>query len=131
MTQKGSTETIKTLNELIESNDILIQQLTATNTLVMKAIHQNTKACISLISELGKPEVRQAKEYMNYAEAADYLGIPKGTLYQKVNKKLIPYSKIAGTVRFSRTDLDTWISGGRVLTSSEIGDVTNSIIRKK
>lgn len=121
--------TLQTLNELVETNEKLIQQLTATNTLAMNALHQNTRACITLINEISKPEAK-AKEYMDYKEAAEYLGMPKGTLYQKTHKKCIPHSKINKTIRFSKTELDQWMQENRVFTGPEIDKMSRHLIRK-
>ena len=55
-------------------------------------------------------------QLMDYAEAARFLGVPKGTLYAWVNGKQIPHIRLSGrTVRFDRKDLERWLAEHHVL----------------
>ena len=47
-------------------------------------------------------------EVMSYKELSVYLKLSQGTLRQKVMKGEIPFSKIGGSVRFSKKTIDGW-----------------------
>jgi excisionase family DNA binding protein len=47
---------------------------------------------------------------MKYKEAAEFLGIPVGTLYALVCRRRIPHIRMsARLVRFSKAELESWI----------------------
>lgn len=49
-------------------------------------------------------------EMMNYDEAAEYLGVLKGTLYCMVSRRRIPHVRLGPRlVRFRRTELENWL----------------------
>lgn len=52
-------------------------------------------------------------DILNAQQAADYLGIPLGTLREKVQRRELPHfrmsSKPNGHLRFRKADLDAWI----------------------
>jgi excisionase family DNA binding protein len=55
-------------------------------------------------------EKADSRRYLNTAEAADYLGISKGTLYNLMSAGNIPLVRIgARRIRFDRADLDRWM----------------------
>lgn len=52
---------------------------------------------------------------LRYAEAAKYLGLPKGTLASLVCRKQIPHVRISKRLVLFETDaLDAWIAERRV-----------------
>lgn len=79
------------------------------------------------------------KRVLNTDEAAKYLGVTKGHLYQLTSKGLIPFSKpiVNGKpskyVYFDRLKLDEWIlsNGGEVQPSTAdlMQNATNMLIR--
>jgi excisionase family DNA binding protein len=50
---------------------------------------------------------------MNAREAADYLGMSKGTLYKKTATQEIPYIKRGKVLLFHKGELDSWLESGR------------------
>ena len=47
---------------------------------------------------------------MGYAEAAEFLGVPKGTLYSLVSRGRIPHYRIGPRfVRFRQEELEQWL----------------------
>lgn len=60
------------------------------------------------------------KDMMNVTEAAEYLTLSIATVYTKVSKKEIPYSKCGKRLYFSRLELSEFIKVGRQLTNEEI-----------
>lgn len=56
-----------------------------------------------------------SEQYMKYAEAAAYLGLPVNTLYAMVSRRTIPHVRISGRlVRFSKAALQEWLAGKMV-----------------
>ena len=50
---------------------------------------------------------------MSVEEAAEYLGIPKGTLYMKLSEGSIPATKPGKRYCLYRDELDKWLETGR------------------
>jgi excisionase family DNA binding protein len=46
---------------------------------------------------------------LSMEEAAEYLGIPKATLYQFTSKRLIPFRKLGRRIVFVKADLATFL----------------------
>ena len=54
---------------------------------------------------------------LTYAQAADLLAVPVGTLYAWVHLRRIPHIRISKRlVRFQRAELERWIEARRVET---------------
>lgn len=52
---------------------------------------------------------------MTYAEAAEFVGVPVGTLYAWVNQRKIPHFRLGPRlVRFHRADVRAWLEQRRV-----------------
>jgi len=49
--------------------------------------------------------------YLTAEQAAEYLGLAVGTIYNRVHKGTIPHYKRERTLRFRRSELDQWIRG--------------------
>jgi len=91
----------------------------------MKDQDQNPDVTTSLLVELLRPLVKQAineavtelaeqvkprpPKPFNVDEACQYLGVPKGTLYQLTSKKRIPFHKRGRKLFFYQDQLDSWI----------------------
>jgi excisionase family DNA binding protein len=50
------------------------------------------------------------EEYLNYDQAADYIGIAAISLRQKVSGRKIPYLKVGKRVLFRKADIDRWLA---------------------
>jgi excisionase family DNA binding protein len=59
-------------------------------------------------------------ERFNVDAASRYLGIKKGTLYNWTSKQEIGYSKVGGTIFFTKKQLDDYISAHTVRSRREI-----------
>lgn len=69
------------------------------------------------------------KTFMNFDEAAEYLGVAKTSLYNKCYRKQIPhYKPSGGKLYFLRSELDAWIAAGRVAARNEIKAQANNFI---
>lgn len=64
-------------------------------------------------------------EYMTIQELADYTGIKISTLRSYRLKKKIPFIKINGCLRFSRSEIDQWIEGFKVPVLSRTNQPSN------
>lgn len=47
--------------------------------------------------------------WLNYVDAAAYLGVAVGTVRNWVSARSIPFVRRGGVVRFHRADLDAWL----------------------
>jgi len=56
-----------------------------------------------------KKDIVSAKEVMDVIELSSYLGIGKSKIYQLIQQKTIPASKIGRQYRFSKTVIDNWL----------------------
>jgi excisionase family DNA binding protein len=51
------------------------------------------------------------EQLMTYAQAAEYLQLPRGTLYAMVSRGLIPHLRVSRRlVRFSKESLERWLA---------------------
>ena len=57
-------------------------------------------------------QTRAGLEFLNTAEAADYLRIKERKLYELVAEQAIPCTKVTGKWLFPRGDLDRWLLAG-------------------
>ncbi len=53
------------------------------------------------------------KRYLGIDEFADYIGVPKGTLYVWVCQKKIPYLKIGKLLKFDLREIEQWLKDRR------------------
>ena len=70
-------------------------------------------------------------EILNMSQAADYLGLAKSTIYKLTSSRLIPHCKIGNKIAFKRSDLNEWITKGKVKTREEIEQEANDYIVKR
>ena len=67
-----------------------------------------------------QPVVTKAfPEWMDYETAAEYLSMPKGTLYHLKSKGQVPYHKVGCAIRFKKTDLDAHLEKSRFASDEE------------
>lgn len=58
-------------------------------------------------------------EILSVKQASTLLKLTTGTIYNLVNKGLIPHSKKGGRVRFNKIELEKWIQEGKRRTIKE------------
>ena len=72
---------------------------------------------------------------MSVDEAAEYLGIPKGTLYMKLSDGSIPATNPGKRYCLYRDELDKWLESSRKnpvpLSDEELGESLSSSHRRK
>lgn len=72
------------------------------------------------------------KEVLTSNEAARYMGISKSYLYKLTMKQQIPHYKPMGKMcYFNRAELEQWLQGNKVATSSEINQQAQAYCMKK
>lgn len=59
-----------------------------------------------------------AKEIMNHAECADYLGCGKTFVYNLRAEYKIPFSKVLGRIFFVKKNIDRWLEDCTVLSAA-------------
>lgn len=71
------------------------------------------------------------KAVLTFREACDYTGFSASYLYKLTAARQIPHSKPNGKmVFFDRAELEAWLMGNRVATSTEIADKASAYCRK-
>ena len=75
-----------------------------------------------------QPKEEPEADILNIKQAAKLLNLAQGTIYNKVNRKEIPYFKKGKKIYFSKAGLIAWIKEGRKLIKIEIIEEVNKII---
>ena len=57
---------------------------------------------------------------LNVKETAKFLDLSVATIYSKVNRGELPYSKVGKRLYFSKSELTSYIKSGKVLSNEEI-----------
>jgi len=70
------------------------------------------------------------KKPLSVDEAAQYLGIPKATLYQFTRLRDIPHQKVGKRLTFLTSELDEWVVSKKQRTRSEIENGSWGISKK-
>ncbi len=60
------------------------------------------------------------KKPLSIDEAAQYLGIPKATIYQFTRQREIPHQKLGKRLVFLTPELDEWVASKKLRTRQEI-----------
>lgn len=63
---------------------------------------------------------QQPPEIMDVRQASDFLKLKITTLYEKTSRKLIPHFKKGNKLYFLRSELEEWVSEGKVKTRDEV-----------
>ena len=72
------------------------------------------------------------KEVLTSAEAAKYMGISMSYLYKLTMRQQIPHYKPMGKMcYFNRAELEQWLQGNKIATSSEISQQAQAYCMKK
>lgn len=64
-------------------------------------------------------ETRGATNLMGVQQAADYLGLSVGTIYQWRSQHKIPYIKVGRKLKFKKDQLDQWLADRTVQVGRE------------
>jgi len=51
---------------------------------------------------------------MTVEQVAAYLGIKHRTIYDKVQRETIPFTRVGGLLRFRKADIDAWLDENTV-----------------
>lgn len=73
-----------------------------------------------LLEKKENPCSEDKEQILNAKEAAKFLDLSLATIYSKVSRKEIPFSKRNGRLYFSSTELRDYIKGGKESTYEEI-----------
>lgn len=102
-----------------------MSKIKAIKTLISSAKGTGSTKDITSALELIVEEMAQgAKSYLSLRETCDYMGYSRNKMYELVRNNKIPYYKPvdggSGKLFFKRTELDEYISRGRVASAYEI-----------
>ena len=64
--------------------------------------------------KVGSNADNRIKGYYTPYELAEYLAISKATVYRLVGRRLLPFHKIGGVLRFKKEDIEKHLESGRV-----------------
>ncbi len=95
---------------------------------VAEALGRYCDECRSIIASIDDvPTVSAVPEYMNYQQAAAYIGISVTSLYQKKGHGKIDFEIVGTRVLFRRSVLDAWIKDNPVMSESLLLDAVNRV----
>ncbi len=77
-----------------------------------------------------KGKTFQSHEYLSIDEAANYLQLPKNTLYNYCHNNIIPYHKRGKRNYFLKADLDVWMASNRKKSVREIHEEALTKLKK-
>lgn len=69
------------------------------------------------------------KEVMDVKELSEYLGIGKSKIYQLIQQKRIPASKIGRQYRFSKSVIDSWLKEN-LITREDLQYSLDKLLKK-
>ncbi|MFN8238576.1 MAG: helix-turn-helix domain-containing protein [Chitinophagales bacterium] len=97
-------------------------------------INQRLDKIEQLLSEIkknqesGKYNLKEYPEIMNTECLAEYLSASKSRIYKLTNERAIPYYKNGKNAYFKKTEVDEWITKGRVKTHDELMKEVDAIL---
>ena len=65
-------------------------------------------------------QATETPEYLDLAQAAKFLRMSESSLYTHTSQRRVPFIKRGRRLHFKRSDLQTWLDGGRKKTRDEI-----------
>ena len=71
------------------------------------------------------------EEPFNVNQAARFLGLRKGTIYNLVCRRAIPHYKVGNRILFRESHLEAWFESKRVKTKQEADDEYVKNLAKK
>lgn len=74
---------------------------------------------------------KQLPEILDVQQAAEFLKLKINTLYEKTSRKLIPHFKKGNKLYFHLSELQAWITQGKVKTHDEIESEAITFTMKK
>lgn len=86
--------------------------------------HTDIEAIASRIAEILRPTLARnggdvvGDTIFDVRGLAEYLKVSKKWIYEHVQFKEIPHFKLTGQLRFSRKDIDKWMSGHKIPTTT-------------
>lgn len=57
------------------------------------------------------------KRLFNIEELAEYIAVPKGTIYNWISQRKLPFVKIGRRVKFDIKDIDEWIESKKIINN--------------
>lgn len=84
-----------------------------------------------LLEKKESPCSEEKEQILNAKEAAKFLDLSLATIYSKVSRKEIPFSKRSGRLYFSSTELRDYIKGGKESTYNEIDQQSDFYFSQK
>lgn len=72
------------------------------------------------LDRIERASIIAAKRILNIEEVAYLTGFKKNTIYEMTSKGLIPHSKQAGRLFFSKDEIESWLMSNRTATQQEL-----------
>ena len=85
---------------------------------------------LELLIKLLTPQQPSTAEdkLLTVKECAKFLNLKASTIYSKINRGELPYSKVGKRLYFSKAELTTYIKSGKVLSNDDIEQQANAYI---
>ncbi|RYU92714.1 helix-turn-helix domain-containing protein [Emticicia agri] len=95
-------------------------EIIITTSIELSRIVQNAIRTVLTEHSSKNSESSTINEFLSINEAANFLKIPKASLYQLTSKREISFMKRSRRIFFKKSDLELWLEGGRKKTRSEM-----------
>lgn len=97
-----------------------------------EAVTELTKKVDELYKVIKNVQPQEAvDQYLTVDETAKFLNLSVPTIYSKVSKRELPYSKRGKRLYFLKSDLEDYLKGGRVKTVQEIESEADRFLTNK
>jgi len=73
-----------------------------------------TNAVVRAVANLTTPKQRLTKEVYSNREAMQFLRVSRSTLQRWRNDGILPYRKVNGSIRYTRSDLEKLLEESRI-----------------
>lgn len=78
------------------------------------------KVLLEVLEEIKLHSRETVPEILNIKQAAEFLHLKPATLYEKTSQKIIPHFKKGNKLYFYRSELEQWVTAGKVNTQHEL-----------
>lgn len=97
----------------MNNSGIVVTSVSDLTALIKSAVQQ------AFSEQTAQQPAADTSEFMTVQQTAALLGLAVPTLYGKVHRREIPYSKTGKKLSFRRSDIQTWIEANRRPTATE------------
>lgn len=110
------------------NEEVTFNNLPAAVAILLRKVERMEK----LLTDRTETEPKEADKWFSLEELAEYLpGKPKpNTIYGWVSSRKIPFCKKGKTLAFRQSEIDAWLTDGRVQTMNELDAEAERHVRR-